>query len=212
MKKSKRVRLLALLLAVCSIVAIASGCNKESTTTGDPGGQQGTSTAPEPSTTVAPTTEPKPTEAPEPTGGNDEITPGEEQKYYLSGTWLMNETLVPLAELTGKNQKEVIEQDITFIVDGVRSYAFKWTFNYLALDEGYTSKTFDYYPEGIYQYDNVYSEGKAFCDYTCWKDGSYRTVAFPNKYVFEVSKTFYSWFLKNATKISDDGIDYIIVS
>lgn len=189
MKKSKRVRLLALLLAACSIVAIASGCNKESTTTGDPGGQQGTSTAPEPSTTVAPTTEPK-----------------DEQKYYLSGTWLMNETLEPLAELTGKNQKEEIKEEIFFYIGDLECANFTWTFSYLDYEDGYTTKTFRWRSSGMEEI--VYVEGKSFYEVIGWQKQEDRTITFVNDPMEEgeVSEQFYLWFTKNAVKVSDKGI------
>lgn len=189
MKKSKYLRLLALLLAVCSVMAIASGCNNETPTTGTPGGQQSTSTAPEPSTTNAP----EPTE------------PKEEQKYYLSGTWLMNETLEPLAELTGKTQKEEIEQEIRFYIGDDECANITWSFSYLNYEGGYTKKTVEWLHG---RYGNVYVEGIPFSEFTGWKSEEYRTIVFVNDPVEEgeVSEEFYLWFTKNAVKISDEGI------
>lgn len=195
MKKSKRLRLLALLLAVCSIVAIVSGCNNETPTIGDPSGQQGTSTAPEPSTTIAP----EPTEPTEPT------EPKEEQKYYLSGTWLMNETLEPLIGLTGKTQKEEIKQEIRFYIGDVECANITWSFSYLDYEGGYTKKTLEWLNG---RYGRVYAEGVSFSEFTGWGKEENRTISFVNYPVEEgeVSEEFYLWFTKNALKISDKGI------
>lgn len=194
MKKSKRLRLLALLLAVCSVVAIVSGCNKETPTTGDPSDQQGTSTAPEPSTTIAPES-------------TDTTEPKEEQKYYLSGTWLMNETLEPLVELTGKTQKEELEPSEwhIFFIGGVQCSSFTWTFSHLDYEDGYTSKTLEWKASGKRKI--VYSEGRAFSDFTGWGDEADRTIVWGRSTAgrkTEVSEQFYLWFTKNAVKISDN--------
>lgn len=202
MKKRKQFRLLALLLAACSIMAIASGCNRVEHTTGAPSSQQSTSTAPEPSSTVAPETT-----QPDPTGGEDGTDPGEEQKYYLSGTWLMNETLVPLAELTGKTQKEEITEEVRFYIGGTEETdRFTWKFSYLNYEDGYTTKTVQWNLTGTYL--DYYIEGKAFSEFTGWKSEEYRTIVFVNDPVEagEVSEQFYLWFTKNAVKISDEGI------
>lgn len=192
MKKSEQLRLLALLLAVCSIVAILGGCSGETTTTGDSGGQQSTSTAPEPSSTAAPET----------------TQPEDVQKYYLSGTWLMNETLEPLAELTGKTQKEEISSgDLLFYAGGTeRRSNLSWSFSYLDYEDGYTTKTVKWKKDGAYV--TVYTEGKAFSDYTGWESEECRTIVFLKEGVNEVSKEFFQWFTKNAVKISDEGHDW----
>lgn len=202
MKKSKRLRLLALLLAICSVVAIVSGCNKETPTTGDPSGQQSTSTAPEPSTTIAP----EPTADPEPT------EPEEEQKYYLSGTWLMNETLEPLAELTGKTQKESLNEQLWFYAGGKRFCArISWSFSYLNYEGGFTSKTLKFNVYDTLKFENVYAEGKAIYEYKGWEHPENRTIVFANEpnEEFEVSKDFYLWFTKNAVKVSEDRLPWI---
>lgn len=202
MKKRKQFRLLALLLAVCSVMAIASGCNRGEGTTGSPGGQQSTSTAPEPSSTATPETT-----QPDPTDGEDGTDSGEEQKYYLSGTWLMNETLEPLAELTGKTQKEEITEEVRFYIGGTEdNEIFTWKFSYLNYEEGYTTKTVQWKLDGFIV--DVYVEGRAFSEFTGWESEKYRTIVFVNDPVEagEVSEQFYLWFTKNAVKISDEGI------
>lgn len=196
MKKSKHLRLLAVLLATCSVMAIASGCNKESTTTGSPGGQQSASTtAPEQPATAAP----KPTES----------KPAEPEKkdYYLSGTWKMNETLVPLVELTGKMQKENLEEQLWFYAGGKRFCArVSWSFSYLNYEDGYTTKTVQWNRDGYYV--DTYIEGKAFSEFTGWENEEDRTIVFVNDPAEEgkVSEEFYLWFTKNAVKISNEGV------
>lgn len=219
MRPKKILTLLLLPVLVCSAV----GCSGSGETTGSVATSQDTAPPPgtvtvgapadpAPAPTTEPTTQPTPSAeptAPQPTESTSDLAtlPPDEPvdgKYYLSGTWLMNETLVPLADLTGKTQvEEIREADVSFYIGEELEGDVRWQFQYLNYGDGFTSKKVEWNRNG--QYEVVYSEGNAFVEKEGWQREEDRTITFfpVSLKRYEVSEEFYKWFTKNAVKIAE---------
>lgn len=200
-----RPKKILILLLMPVLVWSAVGCSGEGETTGSVATLQDTAPPPGTVTVGAPADPtPAPTQTTQPT---TEPTPSAEPvdgKYYLSGTWLMNETLVPLAELTGKTQVEEIEEsDVFFYIGEELEGDIRWQFQYLNLGDGFASKKVEWNRHGYIEV--VYSEGNAFVEKEGWQREEDRTITFFTASLkrYEVSEQFYKWFTKNAVKISD---------
>lgn len=119
--------------------------------------------------------------------------------YYLTGTWKMNDVLIPSIELTGKTQEQSFSHSVCYYYGRAECDRFTWKYRYLNVGDGSEQKLLTASSVTV-----LYAEGYSDYDSDGWRHST-EIQFWPLGYnKCKVDKEFYDWFLLNATYVSDE--------